>query len=1642
MSTFETRSYSQDGGYTQSSRTTTTTTTRQYSYRTVNGERIEDGDLPIANGDRHVQKYTYTTQNGYSDSRGYGGNSRQDYPDDEFRDVPGRYAPDSRQPRGSHSSQGSASDEISRKTASYTESAPTDLEQRSGSRSSSRSSTTRGAEAPPQSQTLPRTFGQNEPGDVPQQGSSTVPRQPPKSKENITYNLSMKVGDVRGSGADGNVYIQLFGTEGKTAKIQLRQAGDTRNKFEKGKTYKFTVDTVDIGQLERIKLSHDHRGYGSGFFVDEVEVEVPSRNDRVTFPCHCWLAQDGGVKETDMVASQPSKPPQPTKIYTVSIRVGEVVNSQTSLYIQLFGENGETSKIMLRPAGPSLSKFEPGRTYKFTVETVDIGKVERLRMGQDSKTGGKGLYVETIEIDPEGGENVVFPYHGWSEDDDLKSQRDIYPESEYSGEPKANVDYHLTIRTGDIAGAGTDAPVFIQLIGDDGETERIELSPGGTGDKRFDRGRTDKFVIGTLDVGKPHTIRIGHLGRDSDSSWYLDEVIVDVPSRNEHYLYPCHCWLEDGKTETELSAEVYKVPLGPGAPPMDQPPLTKQRSYDDEDSAPPQRPPYKEEDVPNQSPPYVDDEDVPIERQPIVETVQRNEKPQDVEGSLPDSDTRRSPPRSISPENRLPYEERTSTKAPLTDEDDSRSNVTYELCLKMGDVQGTGTEGSVFVELIGSKGKTERIVLREANDSRIKFEKGKSYKFTIETADIGIAEKVRVGHDAHGPGLGWFLEELSVTVPSRDEHVVFPCHCWLAEDQGDGKLERELSSTQATYHLALATGDVPNGGTEAVPYIQIFGERGDTGVIELRKEANSGFVRGKTDFFNVDAVDVGKIEKIRVGHDGQGYDGGWFLEEVVLDCPQHGEHLIFPAHCWLSDVETDRQTEREFTPEQVAPYKVFIRTGSRQGAGTDASVYMQIFGDQGDTGIIDLKQIMLSTSGQFVADHECKFDMETVDVGMLEKVRIGHDNSGRDPSWYLDEVMVILRDECWVLPCHDWLDENRGDTERMLFPETKTFAQEPDLEDLIAYLGSNDVVLIVNAEAYLQHLFYKDDGIKTKFRALNGIPPLIRLLDSRNEDIHRGAAGTLRNLSFSKENDENKVHICRCDGVKAMMRLLQRTDRVELKELLLSIIWNLSSCEEIKRHILEECLVLVVTTFVIPDSGWDKRDIEPVRWTLCFRNATGILRNLSSAGLEARKKMRDVVGLIDAMLYVIRLSLGKPGVDAKTVENCVCILRNLSYRLEEEVDRNKYLDTDLDPDRPDRTIYGGPDKTTAGCFSKKSKKKGQGDRAPIEREGPHAKEGVALLWQPETLSPLLTVLADSTIAETLEAATGMIHNLTACSWRWSALLRSTLRREKGLPILVELLRVDDDSVIRADATALRNLALDTRNKVVIGKYAMKDLVYRLPPGEGSQGVTEPTYGAIICTIHQLVDQDSQNAKAVRDVGGVVKLVKIAKGNFNPKVIKTANQVLISMWNFKETRTAIDKAGWQYTKNVADEYGQAPRPKAYDDVSLPRSAHKSYNNQPRYPPPTTNTPREPDDTRELEKRGYAIPNTGIDTSRSSPGPARASPKPSPKASPKPSRDEPSSPHLSDLHAPPEYAKVNKNRKKAPEGEGKDEADSWV
>lgn len=59
--------------------------------------------------------------------------------------------------------------------------------------------------------------------------------------------------------------------------------------------------------------------------------------------------------------------------------------------------------------------------------------------------------------------------------------------------------------------------------------------------------------------------------------------------------------------------------------------------------------------------------------------------------------------------------------------------------------------------------------------------------------------------------------------------------------------------------------------------------------------------------------------------------------------------------------------------------------------------------------------------------------------------------------------------------------------------------------------------------------------------------------------------------------------------------------------------------------------------------------------------------------------------------------------------------------------------------------------------------------------------------------------------------------------QWSVYIRAAVRKEKGLPILVELLRIDNDRVVCAVATALRNMALDVRNKELIGMFFPNNL---------------------------------------------------------------------------------------------------------------------------------------------------------------------------------------------------------------------------
>lgn len=231
--------------------------------------------------------------------------------------------------------------------------------------------------------------------------------------------------------------------------------------------------------------------------------------------------------------------------------------------------------------------------------------------------------------------------------------------------------------------------------------------------------------------------------------------------------------------------------------------------------------------------------------------------------------------------------------------------------------------------------------------------------------------------------------------------------------------------------------------------------------------------------------------------------------------------------------------------------------------------------------------------------------------------------------------------------------------------------RDPNLTEVIGFLNNPNNVIKANAAAYLQHLCYMDDPNKQKTRALGGIPPLVKLLSHESPDVFRNACGALRNLSYGRQNDENKRAIKNAGGIPALINLLRKSNESEVKELVTGVIWNMSSCEDLKRAIIDDGVTIIVTNIIIPHSGWDfQGNSGETCWSTVFRNASGVLRNISSAGEYARKKLRECEGLIDALLYVVRCAIEKSNIGNKIVENCVCILRNLSYRCQEVEDPN------------------------------------------------------------------------------------------------------------------------------------------------------------------------------------------------------------------------------------------------------------------------------------------------------------------------------------------------------------------------------------
>ena len=105
--------------------------------------------------------------------------------------------------------------------------------------------------------------------------------------------------------------------------------------------------------------------------------------------------------------------------------------------------------------------------------------------------------------------------------------------------------YRIEVVTGDVRGAGTQAPAIVTLYGESGNSADYIVG-NETDETGFERGSSKKYEFNIdNDLGilkRIHVEQCQPSVTDTGSGWFLDKIEVVAPD-GQHVTFPCHSWI-------------------------------------------------------------------------------------------------------------------------------------------------------------------------------------------------------------------------------------------------------------------------------------------------------------------------------------------------------------------------------------------------------------------------------------------------------------------------------------------------------------------------------------------------------------------------------------------------------------------------------------------------------------------------------------------------------------------------------------------------------------------------------------------------------------------------------------------------------------------------------------------------------------------------------------------------------------------------------------------------------------------------------------------------------------------------------------------------------------------------------------------
>ncbi|XP_041835978.1 plakophilin-1 [Melanotaenia boesemani] len=470
------------------------------------------------------------------------------------------------------------------------------------------------------------------------------------------------------------------------------------------------------------------------------------------------------------------------------------------------------------------------------------------------------------------------------------------------------------------------------------------------------------------------------------------------------------------------------------------------------------------------------------------------------------------------------------------------------------------------------------------------------------------------------------------------------------------------------------------------------------------------------------------------------------------------------------------------------------------------------------------------------------------------------------------------------------------------------------LKEAVEFLFSEDEKYQHCGASYIQHNTFIQDKAKEEVLKLNGIPPLVGLLRSSSSQVSHTATAALRNLSF--KSDSNKEEIHHCGGITEAVAQLRDSDSVELHKQLTGLLWNLSSADDLRPDLLKIALPVLVERVVVPYTTDSNQTNSISKDSEVFFHTTGCLRNLSSAKQSSRQTMRKCRGLVDSLVTYVKdcVDAGKP--DDESVENCVCILHNLTFQLEAEAPALFSRITALA--KTVNRSHSQSNSSPVGCFSSQSKStehEHHFDFPIIEDPRP---SGAGWLIHSKTLQSYLSLLGSSQREETQEACCGALQNLTAHEGIVSSVMSQIIvQKLNGLQVITPLLKSNRINLQRNTVALVGNLTKNPNLHSAIGRKALPELLGLLSEGTMGGNESDDTLAMACQTVSCLILKEPEMSKQFLNNNVIKSLNDLSQNIYFPRSSKSAAVLLYKIWSDKDLQSYLKKQGMSKSSFVND-----------------------------------------------------------------------------------------------------------------------------